>query len=322
MITNIFRPFAACLFSSKHKLLIGSAVKQLRDEIANTRSLCRESTHKNKVTAVNTFERFLIETQQNAAVLSIDKVTPDHIKAFERWLLDQGYSPNYASLHMRCLRALLNRINGKGSQLFSCVRTSNCQTLKRAVSTYTIKRLNCMKLPMGTSIALARDIFLFCFYCMGMPLIDAVMLKKSQLINGCLSYRRQKTGRLVNIPISHGLTLLIERLSESSSSYLLPILTTDNRTEGYHQYKRFYQRYRRDLLKLGDMIEGNVHLTSYTARHTWASIVYQHGGSINAIAKALGHTNSNTTYSYIQDISDNELATANEIALKAIFSTL
>ena len=317
MTTNIFRAFSTCLFYGKHELLNSSIVKQLREEIALTRSLCRESTHKNKVTAVNVFERFLTETQQHTTV-TIKTVTPDHFKAFECWLLKHGYSPNYAALHMRCLRALINRINGNGSQLFSNVRTSNCQTMKRAVNAYTIKQLNNMKLPFGSAIAQARDIFLFCFYCMGIPLIDAVMLKKNQVMDRCISYRRQKTGRLVNIPISQELSQLIQRLSISSSIYLLPILTSENKTETYHQYKRFYQRYRRNLLKLDKLLKDDVHLTSYTARHTWASIVYQHGGNINAISRALGHTNTNTTYSYIRDINDSELATTNEIALKAI----
>lgn len=318
MTTNIFRVFAACLLYNKHKSFKNSAVKQLREEIALSRNLCKESTHKNKVTAVNAFERFLAETQPYSTMISIESITPDDIKAFEYWLLNHGYSPNYTALHMRCLRALLNRINGKGSLLFRNVRTSNCQTMKRAVNAYTIKQLNSMKLPFGSAIAMARDIFLFCFHCMGIPLIDAVMLKKNQLMGKYISYRRQKTGRMINIPISHELSQLIQRFSASSSNYLLPILKSDNKTEIYLQYKRFYQRYRRNLIKLNNLLDGDVHLTSYTARHTWASIVYQHGGSINAIARALGHSNTNTTYSYIRDISDSELASTNEIAIKAV----
>lgn len=287
----------------------------LRNEIGATRKLCKQSTHKNHVTAVNTFERFM---QQTDTPITADSLTADHIKAFERWALDQGQSSSYVALHMRCLRSLINRINGRGHELFMHIHTGNCQTEKRAVSEETIKQIRELKLPDNSNLALARDIFLFCFYGMGIPLVDAVMLKKSQLHEGHLIYNRCKTNRMVKIPVCTELQQLLDRLSPKNSPYLLPVIT-DNGADTVRQYRRFYQRYMRSLSKISNLLETNCHLTSYTPRHSWASIAYKQGININEIAQALGHANANITYHYVMELTCSQLECANNKVIQAVF---
>ena len=246
-----------------------------------------------------------------------ENITPGQIKALERWLLDSGMSPNYTALLMRSMRALINRINQRGCELFKDVRTQRCQTVKRAVDELVIKRLRTMKLD-NPKEDQARNIFLFCFYGMGIPLIDAAMLKKTQLKNGHISYRRQKTGRLVTIAVGPELEQLIKHLSQNDSAYLLPILTSADRTETQRQYRRFYQRYMRALRKLSVGLNSECHLTSYTPRHSWASIAYKNGIDINVIARALGHANTNITYLYIKEINDTQLECANRLVMQAL----
>ena len=310
---RIDRYFKRVLFkNSKHELV----VDRLRQEIDATRNLGSRSSHKNRVTAVNAFERFINETMP--CPICVDELTAEHIKAFNRWIIDNGNKDGYARLHLRCLRGLINRIIPNGSELFKLVRTSNCQTEKRAVSEETIKEIRDYDLSAKPNEALARDIFLFCFYGMGIPLIDAAMLKKTQLKNGHISYRRQKTGRLVTIAVGPELEQLIKHLSQNDSAYLLPILTSADRTETQRQYKRFYQRYMRALRKLSVGLNSECHLTSYTPRHSWASIAYKNGIDINVIARALGHANTNITYLYIKEINDTQLECANRLVMQAL----
>lgn len=310
------------VFHKKRKPTPISLISQLRQAVAEMRNQCKESTHKNRVTAVNTFEHFLLKTMPEHSSITIHDLTTDHIKAFERWALDEGQGPGYVALHMRCLRKLVNHINGCGNQLFKQVRTANCQTEKRAVSEETIKQIREMQLPIGSSVALARDVFLFCFYGMGIPLIDAVMLKKSQLQDGYISYRRQKTNRKVKITVNAELEELIRHLSPKNSPYLLPILTAENRTEAKRQYKRFYQRYMRALAKLAKLTGSDSHLTSYTPRHSWASIAYKNNVDINVIAQALGHANTSITYIYIKELSCLQLESANNIVIRAVQNSI
>ena len=186
------------------------------------------------------------------------------------------------------------------------------------MSEETIKLTRELKLTEGSNLNLARNVFLFCFYGMGIPLIDAVMLRKSQLSNNEITYRRHKTGRMVTIPVSKELKQLLNRLTPKHSPYLLPVLTTTDRIEAKRQYRRFYQRYMRALTKLEILLCADCHLTSYTPRHSWASIAYKNGININIIAQALGHSNTNTTYSYIQEINNFMLESANNIVTKAV----
>ena len=122
---------------------------------------------------------------------------------------------------------------------------------------------------------------------------------------------------MVKIPVCQELQQLLKRLSPKDSPYLLPVIT-GNRTDKMRQYKTFYQRYMRSMAKIERMINSDCHLTSYTPRHSWASIAYKQGISINEIAQALGHSNANVTYHYVMELSSLQLAIANNKVLMAV----
>ena len=307
----------SAIINKKGKSETVSVISLLRQTINETKSQHKTSTHKNQVTAVNAFQRFLHETMQTLETVTIDELTPETIKSFENWAIGEGFKPNYVALHMRCLRTLINKINGRGSELFKHVCTTNRQTEKRAVGKETIKQIRELHLPSDSNMALARDIFLFCFYGMGIPLIDAVMLKKSQLRDGYIIYNRHKTNRMVKVPVCQELQLLLERLPSNDSPFLLPVITND-KTDKMKQYRSFYQRYMRSLKKLTLLTGIECRLTSYTPRHTWASIAYRNGVNINNIAQALGHANTNITYLYRKELSCWHLETANKIVMQAV----
>lgn len=200
-------------------------VSELRQVIEVITPEVAESTKVNYITAVNKLAKFLNESRPRQQ-LTAKNIPPGQVKAMERWLLDNGMSPNYTALLMRCLRALVNRINQRGYELFKDVRTSRCDTVKRAVSEETMKKLRKMQLDSKPKEDMARNIFLFCFFCMGMPLIDAVYLKKTQLKNGIITYYRRKTRRMVNVVVTDELQAIIKAIGTNASSpYLLPILT-------------------------------------------------------------------------------------------------
>jgi len=290
-------------------------VDLLRQKVEDMRLQSSASTHKNRVTAVNAFGRFQTFFK---VPITLSNISDEHIKAFEQWAINEGMRQGYVALHMRCLRTIINHINGLGNQLFKHVRTANCQTEKRAVNENIIRQIRELPLPDRSSQALARDIFLFCFYGMGIPLVDAVRLKKNQWQNGCITYRRKKTGRLVKIKIEPEQERLLKRLMPENSPYLLPVLTTTDRTLMQQQYRRFYQRYMRALTSISQRVGLDMPLTSYTPRHSWASIAYKLNGNVNTIAQALGHANANITYAYIKEIGDEQLANVNATVMHAV----
>lgn len=293
-------------------------IVKAKEEIEKARCLCSRSTTENRTTALNAFEKFLHERGEETT--TADGLTIDHIKAFEKWQLDHGRKLNYVRCNLRNLRAIINRINGKGTELFRSIRTSNLQTEKRAVEETVINKLEEIQFPKVSRKDLARDVFLFCFYAMGIPLIDAAHLRKSQYRNGQIIYYRHKTHRQVKIKVVPKLKRIIDKLSREDSPYLLPILSAKDHTEVEQQFKRFQQNYNRTLARISEEFGMESHLTSYTPRHTWASIAFEKGININIISQALGHTNTRTTQNYIRELSGELLNEANLIVIQRIES--
>jgi len=302
----------------KHSNRNQPIVSLLHQEIKKASIACSESTTINRTTAVNALNRFFQEKLDGGRHITLYTLNADHIKAFERWHLDRGLSPNYTACNMRNLRALISRLAGSeaGCQLFATVRTSNTPTVRRAVQQDTILKLHRMPLPEGSFDALARDIFIFCFKTMGMPLIDAAHLQKAQLTDGHITYHRHKTHRLARPVVEPQLMQTLNRLAPDNSPYLLPILSTSPSDNTRNQYKYFLRRYNLALSRLASRIGPECHLTSYTPRHTWASIANAVGVDLNTISQALTHSNANVTLSYIQGISDERIDEANKRVLE------
>ena len=100
---------------------------------------------------------------------------------------------------MRCLRAVYNRAVEKELVVqrnpFKHVYTGIDKTVKRAVPLKIIRQIRELDLTLTPELDYAKDLFLFSFYTRGMSFVDMAYLKKKNLQNGVLSYRRQKTGQ-------------------------------------------------------------------------------------------------------------------------------
>ena len=125
--------------------------------------------------------------------------TSDLLMEYEAYLKNRGNSPNTISFYMRILKAVYNRAveNGLTGQrnLFKSVYTGVEKTLKRAIHLNDIRRIKRLDLSLKPHLDFARDMFLFCFYTRGMSFVDMAYLKKGDIANGILTYRRKKTGQ-------------------------------------------------------------------------------------------------------------------------------
>lgn len=323
---NIRLPFGRWALSGSacKKQAASTLFDRLRDEILYRKNQCSESTTTNRLTAVNSFEHFFQEAGNIARPVTLSSLTSDHIRAYERWAIVKGHRSNYVRCNLRNLRALINHIQpGLGTRLFQGIRTSNTQTDRRSVSEQVIRSLAQLKSDGNPKREQARNIFLFCLFMMGMPLIDAAFLKKSQLADGYITYERHKTHRQVRVCIHPALQALINRLqAPAGSPYLLPILTARDFASANRQYRRYLHTYNRQLARLSEYLGLDRHLTSYTPRHTWASLAFAYGVSTNTISQALCHANPHTTRAYIRDLSNTHLDQANQLVLSRLFSEM
>ena len=278
----------------------------LNREIERQKTLVSKSTSDNQKTAVNAFREYL-----DGCSLRLSNLEADHIKGFSVWLLRHGKKQNTTACYLRSLRSLLNRF-GDFSQLFRGVRTSNTKTDKRSVSEEVILKLTCLPIDNKEYDAFARDMFLFSFYAMGIPFIDLAHLKKSQIRNGHIEYYRHKTRQRVRVALNPICREIIRKYSKEGSPFLFPIL----KEQTDRDYCYALGRYNRALRRLSNQLRLDSPLTSYTPRHSWATIAYKGGVELSAISKVLGHTNPNTTLLYIRELDDTYVDHANKVVLQ------
>lgn len=218
----------------------------------------RMQKHGTANTYISAYQRFK-EYRQNKDLV-FDELTPDMIEKYETWLANRNQKPNTIRFYLRTLNTLFCKAANNGMlseerKLFSHVRLSYVTTTKRALSEADILALQNLKLEAGTTLAFARNMFMFSFYMRGMPFVDIAYLKKSNLKNGILTYRRKKTNQPLIVEWEQVHQEIIERYAYQTedSPCMFPIIKQTDGTE-YKQYKRVQEKINRTLKKLGIMI--------------------------------------------------------------------
>jgi len=289
-------------------------LKSAAEEIERLRASLSLSTIENYKTAVRAIGRYLKNDVETAA---IDQKL---VKGFERWLREQNLCLNSISCYMRSLRSLVNRLSADGgTNAFKNVYTGRAKTEKRAIAESDIVKIRQAQLRPGSFLSLTRDVFLFSYYALGMPFVDMAFLRRSQITGNVLTYHRHKTGQRVVVPLEPCALEILGRY-QREGEYVFPFLNSLEPQKAYKEYLLALNRYNRSLKSLSRKVGLGVRLTSYTARHTWASVANDTNVDLPVISKALGHTNSKTTQTYIREINDNRLAEANhELILRILY---
>ncbi|WP_075318642.1 tyrosine-type recombinase/integrase [Bacteroides togonis] len=266
---------------------------------------------------LNSFSEF-----RNGVDLYFEDMDSDLLLAYEYHLKSKSLSPNTISFYMKRLRAVYNKAIDDGfvenKNLFRRVFTSSEKTVKRAISLKHIKKLKNLDLSYSVSKEFARDIFLFSFYTRGMSFVDIAYLQEKDLKGNVLSYRRKKTGQLLNIQWEHCMQEIVNKYSSSTiSPYLLPII---KRPEGNvrKQYQNVQSLINRNLKNIGKDLNLPIPLTMYCARHSWASIARSEGIPISIISEGMGHDSESTTQIYLASLETQVIDKANRKILKLL----
>lgn len=222
---------------------------------------------------------------------------------------------------MRTLRAIYNRAVEKELILqrnpFKHVYTGIDKTVKRAIPIKNIRQIRDLDLTLNPMLDYARDIFMFSFYTRGMSFIDMAFLKKKDLNNGILSYRRQKTNQQLFIKWEKPMQEIVNKYDTSGTPYLLPIIQNCE-IDIRRQYKNASHLINTKLKKIGEQLELPIPLTSYVARHAWASIAKSKNIPVSTISEAMGHDSEHTTRIYLASLDTAVVDKANSLILKLL----
>lgn len=265
----------------------------------------------------------LIQFTKNESI-NFETLTPSFLKQYECTLVEQGCKRNTISLYMRMLRSICNQATRRGVAqlplgLFDHVFTGTDSTEKRAVTPFSIRQLRELDLSDSATLEMSRDIFLLSFYLRGIPFVDVIRLRKIDLSRGVLRYRRSKTGRLLTVVVEPCAQEIFRKYADrvKQSPYLLPVITQEG-DEGYKQYQNALKRYNLHLRKLSAMLGLKVKLTSYVARHSWATAAYREGVPVAVISESLGHASEKVTYTYLASFDNRTLRKANQKVLALV----
>lgn len=287
-----------------------------RDLVRQLRQVGKGCTAETYTTTVNSFARFRQERD-----IPLDEVNSALMTAYESYLRSVSVCPNSISFYMRNLRAIYNRAVDKELTVqrypFKHVYTGIDKTVKRAVPLKVIRQIRDLDLTHHPDMDYARDLFMFSFYTRGMSFVDMAFLKKKDLQNGVLSYRRHKTGQQLIIKWEAPMQEIVRKYNTAGTLYLLPIIK-DNGKDERKQYKNQTHAVNRNLKKIGKRLGLAIPLTTYVARHGWASIAKSKNIPLATISEAMGHDSENTTRIYLASLDTSVVDKANSLILKSL----
>ena len=284
--------------------------------IVKLKQNCKARTSETYTSALNSFKKF-----RKGEDILLDCINSEIIKEYEVWLKQSGLVPNSISFYARILRAVYNRAVDseiiENRNPFRKVYTGVDKTIKRALPLSIIKAIAGLDLSMTSALDFARDMFLMSFYLRGMSFIDMAYLKKSDLQNGRVTYRRRKTGQQLIIGWEPEMQKILDKYPENKTDYLLPIITNPM-TDERKTYRNKCYNINRNLKKIATMIGVSIPLTLYVARHSWASAAKSKGIPISVISEGMGHNSEVTTQIYLSSLDSSVIDRANSLIIKCL----
>ena len=247
--------------------------------------------------------------------IAFSELTRDRMEMWEAWMKQEGNCMNTISYYNRILRTLYNKAVDdeiiEDTKPFKKCYTGNEKTVKRAIPIAKVKQLAHIDLSdKKKHIQFARDMFMLSFYTRGMSWIDLVTLKKTDIQQGVIVYRRHKTNQKLYIKIEKPMKELFEKYWDDDSDYLLNIIKSKDDKGARRESKNALFRINKALHELGKYV-GVENLTMYVARHSWASACKASNIPLSVISEGMGHDSEETTRIYLAQLDTSVVDKAN-----------
>jgi integrase/recombinase XerD len=274
------------------------------------------STAKTYLDARNSLKKF-------KSRLTLGKVTPGFLEDYELYMLKGGKSVTTISIYVRHLRTIFNYAIDEGIIDRSKYpfgknkyQPKAPRNVKKALTVEQIKSIIDYQVNDGSTQHLARDMWLLSYYCNGMNMKDIINLKFKNLENGTLYYERLKTSSTNKNPRPIIVSLIPEAIEiinrwkkkkRSSDDFIFPVLKKSMSEEQKLKVKnQFIKTINKYMKKIGTEIGYDKPLTTYAARHSYATILKRSGAPLGFISEALGHKSLQTTEAYLDSFEDEK----------------
>lgn len=243
----------------------------------------------------------------------------DFLKKYEVYLVKRGNAITTRSHFFRTFRtvwksAISDRVcpeNHYPFKNFAFSKYNNPRTKKRAISREQITKIIEATIDENDDAKVnSRNYFLFMFYCRGLNFTDLAGLKWSNIIDGELHYTRSKTKEDFHFkmhPAAIEILAYYRNLDgKSDAGYIFPILYKRHNTPQAIRYRKLkvLKMVNDEIKALASSVGIEKNVTTYVARHTYATVLRVNGVSKEIIGQSLGHNSLKTTEIYLDDIGD------------------
>ncbi len=249
------------------------------------------------------------------------EITPGLLKKYENWMLEQGNSLTTVGIYLRSLRTIYNRqgidlsiypFGGKNGK-YSIPTGRN---IKKALTVEDVAKVYNHTIPKGTTKEMARDYWMFLYLSNGMNVKDFCLLKWANIDGDMLTYVREKTKRkneatqirVALKPETRKIIKIWGQRSINKDDYIFPHLNHQMTDEQkYKVVKQLVKTINKYMKQIARELEIKKEITTYTARHSFATVLKRSGATTEMISELLGHSSVIVTKNYLDSFEDDKI---------------
>jgi integrase len=248
------------------------------------------------------------------------RINYQFLKQLETNHIASGNTVNSLSVYLRTLRAIYNRaikenVAKKDWYPFSNYSIKNTKTKKRAISKEDIQKIENYNPEKESQRFHARNYFLFSFYMIGLNFSDIAFIKPTNIINGRLEYIRKKTNKNYSLALFDKPQKILDyyKKGKEKDEYIFPIIKREDPEWIRKDIKNGLKTLNKYLRKIGEVLEIEGEMSSYVARHSWATIGKFLNVPIQVISEGLGHDSIQTTQIYLDSFDKGVIDDASQL---------
>lgn len=236
------------------------------------------------------------------------------LKRYEAYLRTKGLADNSIGVRFRTLRTLFNKaisenIVKSDYYPFKAYKVSKLRkgTVKRAITKADIELIINHKVENDYS-QLAIDLFYFSYLSGGINFVDMAYLTYDNIVDKRLIYIRKKTKKLIKLPIQDKAMDIVKKY-KSNNSYIFPILSEFHKTDiqKANRVHKVLGKINKYLKAVGEELGLPIDLTTYVARHTYATVLKRSGVNTSIISESLGHSSEKVTQIYLDSFENSQI---------------
>lgn len=255
--------------------------------------------------------------------LKFGEINYSFLQQFESYHLSAGNQLNGLAVYMRTIRSIFNKAIkakeiDKDLYPFNDYKIKTKPTRKRALENTYIAKIIDLNLPADHPAFNARNYFVASYMMYGMNFADMAHLKRTDIVDGRIQYRRQKTSKLYDIKITESLGVIFTHYIQQapSSKYVFPIIKREGAILQQKDIQWARKRFNENLQSVANICGIEQKLTSYVSRHSFATQAMLQNVPVTAISAMLGHSSLKTTEIYLKSLPSNILDEYNALIIK------